>query len=138
MEEFSVIGLFVSAIISSTLLPGGSEIVLMYLATQTEENHLLLWSVASVGNTLGGISSWVLGWWVATKFPKRALSEIKHERALGHIRKWGAGSLIFSWLPVIGDPLCFVAGWLKISIAYSILFIALGKSIRYAILLALV
>jgi len=135
MEEFNLIGLFASALISSTLLPGGSEVALLYLATQTNENLWILWLVATSGNALGGISTWGLGWWIARKFPAKALDENKHKRALGQIRRWGSAGLLLSWLPVIGDPLCFVAGWLRLSFIYSVLFITIGKAGRYGLLL---
>ncbi len=135
MEEYSLIGLFVSALISSTLLPGGSEIVLLYLATQTGENHNLLWFVATVGNSIGGIITWAMGWWLARRFPNKTLDEAKHKKALAYIRRWGSVSLLFSWVPIIGDPLCFVAGWLKLNFFYSVAFIVIGKATRYGLLL---
>ncbi len=135
MEEYSLPGLFLSSFISSTLLPGGSEVLLLYLATQTDELWWQLWVVATLGNTLGGIITWILGRWLVKKFPQRSLSEQKHERALTQIRHWGSGALLLSWVPVIGDPLCFVAGWLKLPMLASFVFIALGKGARYAAIL---
>ena len=136
-EDTSLISLFVSAFISSTLLPGGSELLLIYLATQTSVDFMLLWFVATLGNTLGGLTSWLLGFWLIRRFPKRGLDEKKHGKALGYIRRWGKLTLLFSWLPIIGDPLCFVAGWLKLSFFWSGLFIAVGKGARYAVVLVL-
>lgn len=127
--------LFASAFISSTLLPGGSEALLLYLAAQAEYNPYSLWMVASLGNTLGGMTSYGLGWWVAKRFPDKALDEKKHQQALGRIRRYGSSVLLFSWLPIIGDPLCFVAGWLKLGVIASAIFIAIGKALRYAVLL---
>ena len=94
--------LFISAFISSTLFPGGSEALLLYLATQTSQNHLAIWGVASLGNTLGGMSTFLLGWWIARRFPHRTLDNKKHQRALGQIRRYGNPALLFSWVPVIG------------------------------------
>lgn len=136
MIDFYILAsLFVSAFISSTLLPGGSELLLVYLATQHAENLWLLWAVASVGNTLGGIVSWGLGYWLIKRYPQRGLDEDKHHRALTSIRRWGSASLLLSWVPIIGDPLCFVAGWLKLSFIYSVIFIAVGKVLRYGFIL---
>jgi len=134
-EDTSLISLFFSAFISSTLLPGGSELLLIYLATQTDTNILALWAVASLGNTLGGLTSWLLGYLLIKRFPNKGLDEKKHGQALNHIRRWGSLSLLFSWLPIIGDPLCFVAGWLKLSLIWSCVFIALGKGLRYGVIL---
>lgn len=134
-EDSSLISLFFSAFISSTLLPGGSELLLIYLATQTEINVLALWFVASLGNTLGGLTSWALGYLLVKRFPNRGLDEKKHSQALAYLRRWGSLSLLFSWLPIIGDPLCFVAGWLKLSFIWSCTFIAVGKCLRYGLIL---
>jgi len=135
IETYALFSLFFSAFVSSTLLPGGSELLLIYLATQSNENLYALWFVASLGNTLGGLTSWLLGYWLIKRFPNRGLDERKHHRALTYVRRWGGVSLLFSWLPIIGDPLCFVAGWLKLSFIWSVLFIAIGKVSRYAVIL---
>ena len=129
--------LFVSAFISSTLFPGGSEVLLLFLATQTQQSHLAIWGVASLGNTLGGMSTFLLGWWIARRFPHKTLDAEKHQRALLRVRKYGNPTLLFSWVPVIGDPLCLVAGWLKMPWLWALLFIAVGKVARYGVLLAL-
>ncbi len=117
-------GLFTSAFISSTLLPGGSEIVLGLIASNTEISKLTLITVATLGNTLGGMSSWLIGFLLPTL-------EDKHQPALDRIKRFGSPILLFSWLPIIGDPLCVVAGWLRLSIWKSLLFIATGKLLRY-------
>lgn len=135
VEEYGLLGLFISAFISSTLFPGGSEAVLIWLASEQKYTDWQLLLAATSGNTLGAMTTWLLGWWLARRFPQRALDEKKHERALRHIRRWGSPILLLSWLPVIGDPLCFVAGWLKLSLLSSVLFITAGKALRYAALL---
>lgn len=137
-ESTGLWSLFFSAFISSTLLPGGSEVLLLYLASQADPNLLALWSVASLGNTLGGVTSLLMGWWIAVRFPAKTLNEDKHQKALGHLRRFGSPALLLSWLPVIGDPLCFVAGWLKLPVLWAILFIGLGKAARYGVMLIFV
>ncbi len=136
-SDINLIGLFLSAFVSSTLLPGGSEIALVYLAQQGEHPPAALWLAATTGNTLGGLTSWLLGWWLQHRYPLRRLDEAKHRQALDRLRRWGSPVLLLSWLPVIGDPLCLVAGWLRIGLGRALLFIALGKGARYAVLLAL-
>jgi len=117
-------GLFTSAFISSTLLPGGSEVVLGLIANNTEISKLTLVSVATLGNTLGGMSSWLIG------FLLPSLEE-KHQAALDRIKRFGSPVLLLSWLPIIGDPLCAAAGWLRLSFWKSLFFIATGKLLRY-------
>jgi len=135
--DASLWSLFVSALLSSTLLPGGSEAVLAYLATDATHTPLTLLSVAAVGNTLGGMTSWGLGWLIAVKYPARGLLKPGHQQAVVRIQRWGSPLLLLSWLPVIGDPLCVAAGWLRMHWLVSLLFIGVGKTLRYAVLLSL-
>jgi membrane protein YqaA with SNARE-associated domain len=118
--------LFLSSFLAATLLPGGSEFVFAgVLATGAAS----LWpalAVATLGNTLGGSSSYLLGRVV----PDRRLGG----RALEWVRRWGAPVLLLSWVPVIGDALCVAAGWLRLSILWSVLFMALGKFARYYVI----
>jgi membrane protein YqaA with SNARE-associated domain len=135
-SEWSLWGLFLSAFVSSTLLPGGSEAVLLLLAAKSSADKLLLLAVATAGNTLGGMSSWALGRFIAWRFPARQVAD-KHQQAVARLQRWGSPALLLSWLPVIGDPLCLAAGWLRMHWLLSLLFIAAGKAGRYAVLLLL-
>jgi membrane protein YqaA with SNARE-associated domain len=128
-------GLFVSAFVSSTLLPGGSEAVLAYLAGGGHYSSTSLLVVATLGNTLGGMTSWGLGRLLAIRFPFKTLEEPKHRRALHQLQRWGSPALLFSWLPIVGDPLCVAAGWLKVHPLLSLSFIGLGKGLRYLLIL---
>lgn len=136
-EDYSLLGLFFSAFLSSTILPGSSEVVLVALATQSDLPSWNLLAVATAGNTLGGMSSWGLGWLIALRYPLTELSKAAHRRAVEHVRKWGSPILLFSWVPVLGDPLCVAAGWLRMSWLGALLFIGIGKAFRYWVLLAL-
>ena len=127
--------LFGSSLLASTLLPGGSEAVLVLAASQATVGLTLLWFVATAGNTLGGLISWGVGRWLAWRFPDKWLHRSEHKRALERIRRHGSALLVLSWLPVVGDPLCLAAGWTRIAALPAALFIALGKGLRYAILL---
>ncbi|MEJ2552717.1 MAG: DedA family protein [Gammaproteobacteria bacterium] len=135
-SDWSLWGMFLSAFLSSTLLPGGSEAVLVLLAAKGAGDKLLLLAVATLGNTLGGMSSWLLGRIIAWRFPARRFAA-KEQRAIARIRRWGSPVLLLSWLPVVGDPLCLAAGWLRIYWLPSLGFIAAGKAARYAVLLLL-
>ena len=136
IADASLWGLFLSAFVSSTLFPGGSEVVLGVLAAGQRYDPRLLLAVASLGNTLGGLTSWLIGLLVVRQrfsFTERLLK--KQQRAIAWLRKWGSPGLLLSWLPVVGDPLCFAAGFLRLPFLVSLLFIALGKTARYAIIL---
>ena len=135
-EDYSLLGLFFSAFLSSTILPGSSEVLLVALATQGDLPDWHLLAVATAGNTLGGMSSWMLGWIIALRYPLTALSKAAHRRSVDRVRQWGSPILLLSWVPVIGDPLCVAAGWLRISWIGALLFIGVGKALRYWVLLA--
>ena len=136
--DASLWSLFASALLSSTLLPGGSEAVLAYLATDTSHAPMTLLSVAAVGNTLGGMTSWGIGWLIAVKYPARGLVKPAQQQAIARIQRWGSPALLFSWLPLVGDPLCVAAGWLRMHWLVSLLFIGVGKTARYAVLLYMI
>ena len=136
IADASLWGLFLSAIVSSTLFPGGSELVLGVLAAGQQYDPWLLLAVASLGNTLGGLITWLLGLLVVRQrfsITERLLKE--QQRGIAWLRKWGSPALLLSWLPIVGDPLCFAAGFLRVPFLASLLFIALGKTARYAIIL---
>lgn len=130
-ETVNLWGLFVSSFISSTVAPGGSEALLAYLVAEKSFNVMHLVSIATIGNTLGALTTWLLGRFAETKYSLESLLESKYKKSLGYVQKWGVWSLFFSWLPIIGDGLCFVAGWLKLPFLVSLLVIFIGKAIRY-------
>lgn len=131
--------LFVSAFISSTLLPGGSEALLFGLAAADYQDPYTLLFIASLGNTLGGMSSWLVGRIIAWRYPShRLLKSDRYQIAVKRVQRWGTPALILSWLPFVGDPLCVVAGWLRTGLPATVFFIALGKVLRYSVVLWLV
>ena len=129
--------LFFSAFISSTLLPGGSEVLLAVLNANSAHDQWLLLAVATLGNTLGGMTSWGLGRLIAYRYPGEKLKDPRTQHAILRLQRWGGPVLWLSWLPIIGDPLCVAAGWLKINPLWSAFYIAGGKAARYAFVLAL-
>ncbi len=133
-ESVDLWGLFVSAFVSSTLLPGGSEVVLAVLAHGKRHDLSLLLAVATLGNSLGGMTSWLIG----RLLPAHRLQKPEYQRALARVRRWGSPALLFSWAPVIGDPLCVAAGWLRIHWLLSLALIGAGKAVRYAVILLVV
>lgn len=130
-ESLGVLGLFISAFISSTIAPGGSEAVLAYLVTQNITPIIELITVATIGNTLGALTTWWLGLWTAKKYPLSHFTKAEQQKSLDIVRRWGYWALLFSWLPIIGDGLCFAAGWLKLSPLFSLFAILIGKALRY-------
>ncbi|MBA4501227.1 YqaA family protein [Marinobacterium marinum] len=130
-------GLFFSALISSTLLPGGSEVLLAWLVTEATHSVWLLWISATAGNVLGSLLTWGMGYWIAGRYPLRSLENPRHRRAQRWLERYGPFGLLLAWLPIIGDPICLVAGWLRIGFVASLVMITLGKSLRYAVVIGL-
>lgn len=124
--------LFASAFMSSTLAPGGSEAVLAYLLKQSAHPAGLLVAIATLGNTLGALTTWLLGHWTGRRYPADQPDDPGRHKAVLAVRRWGQPLLLLSWLPVVGDGFCFAAGWLKLAFWPSLLTIALGKLGRYA------
>lgn len=131
-ELIGLWGLFTSAFISSTIAPGGSEAVLAYMVLNTQFNVARLVLIATIGNTLGALTTWFLGTLAEKKFPTEEILSEKKQKSLGIIKKWGFYALFFSWLPIVGDGLCFAGGWLKLPIIRSCVVIFFGKAVRYA------
>ncbi len=126
--------LFLSAFLASTLLPGGSEVVLAALAYQGQDDPWKLLLVATAGNTLGGMSTWAVGRFVDWWYPSRNVSQPKYQRAMEWVRRWGSPVLVLSWVPVVGDPLCLAGGWLRIHWLPALFWIGIGKAARYVVI----
>jgi membrane protein YqaA with SNARE-associated domain len=127
--------LFGSAFVSATLAPGGSEAVLAYLAHKAAHPPLVLLAAATSGNTLGAVTTWLLGYWVGFRYPVDRPEDPRRHRAVVSVRRWGIPILLLSWLPVVGDGFCFAAGWLRLPFWASVLAIGVGKALRYAAIL---
>lgn len=119
--------LFLSSFLAATLLPGGSEAVLYAVLRLHPEQLWPALAVATLGNTLGGLSSWLIG---------RLIPQKDALKGLDALRRWGSPVLLLSWVPFIGDPLCVAAGWLRLNPWLCALFIALGKFGRYWVIAA--
>lgn len=118
--------LFIISLLSATLLPMGSEPAVFAVVKMNPD---LFWPavlVATAGNTVGGAISYTMGYGA-----KRAFAEEKQTRWFGWLQRFGPKTLLLSWLPVIGDPLCVLAGWLKMSFLQSLFYMAIGKLLRY-------
>lgn len=131
LPEYGLSAVFFVAMISATLLPAGSEwVVLGFLKLEPD----LFWTtmaVATAGNTIGGAISWWMGYGA-----ERAYEKVRHRkpselRALHWLQRFGARACLLAWLPVVGDPLCAVAGWLKLPFWPCVAYMAVGKFARY-------
>lgn len=130
LPRFGLSSVFVVAFVSATLLPLGSEPALFGLL---KLNPGLFWPavlVATAGNTLGGAVSWWMGRGAETVYEK-VNHHASHPRTLRWLERFGPKACLLSWMPVVGDPLCAVAGWLKMPFWPCLLYMAIGKFARY-------
>lgn len=109
-DALSLLSLFASSFLSATLLPGNSEVVLVAMLLSGVSQPRLLVLIATMGNSFGGLTNVILGRF----FPLREKSRWQ-EKAVGWLKRYGAATLLLSWMPVIGDLLCLLAGWMRIS-----------------------
>ncbi|WNN43475.1 MULTISPECIES: YqaA family protein [Winslowiella] len=129
MNEWLTWGsLFASSFLSATLLPGSSEVLLAALLIAGKSSVVSLIGIAALGNTLGGLTNIVIGRLLPQKQQGRW-----HATAMTWLHRLGPAALLFSWLPVIGDLLCVIAGWLRFSWFPVVLYLAIGKTLRYIV-----
>ncbi|MFZ9285109.1 MAG: YqaA family protein [Burkholderiaceae bacterium] len=124
---------FVVAFISATLLPMGSEPAVFGLIKLNPEMFWPAILVATAGNTLGGAVDWWMGRGAAQVADRYGKSGA-HLKALQWLHRLGPKACLLSWLPVVGDPLCAVAGWLKLPFWPCLLYMAIGKFARYLLM----
>lgn len=133
LPEFGLSTLFVVAIISATLVPLGSEPVLFGLIKLNPELFWPALLVATVGNTLGGVIGWAMGL-ASHRVVDKYRHSSTHLTALDWLERIGPKACLLSWLPAVGDPLCVVAGWLKFPLWPCVVYMAIGKFARYAVM----
>lgn len=133
------LSLFVLSFLAATVVPMGSEWLLVALLVQKMDPVLLLFS-ATTGNVLGALTTWAIGVWGGPFLMSRVLRiDPKSEaRARSLYRRWGSWSLLLSWLPIIGDPLCLVGGLFRTPFLRFALLVTVGKLGRYAFITATV
>lgn len=139
LPRYGLTTVFVVALVSATLLPMGSEPAVFGLV---KLNESLFWPavlVATAGNTLGGVISWWMG-----AGAQAAVDRLRKEntsraeaQAMRWLRRLGPKACLLSWLPVVGDPLCAVAGWLRLPLLPCTVYMAIGKFLRYTVMTAL-
>jgi membrane protein YqaA with SNARE-associated domain len=130
LPQYGLTTLFLAAFVSATLLPVGSEPALYGLLRLNPE---LFWSamlVATAGNTLGGALDWWMGYEAHAVVDKYRHSR-SHAKALDWLERLGPKACLLAWLPIVGDPLCAVAGWLKLPFWPCLGYMAIGKFLRY-------
>ena len=121
--------IFVVAFVSATILPMATEPVLFGFVKLNPDMFWLAIVVATIGNTLGGMVTYFMGY--------GAHELLAHDKPPAHLRwlqRLGAPVLLLSWVPLIGDALCAMAGWLKLAWKPVLLWMAAGKLIRFVVM----
>jgi len=129
VPQVGLTSVFVICFVSATLLPMGSEPAVFAVVVA---DSALFWPaivVGTIGNTLGGVLNYWIGYGAHEAFAKE-----RETRWFGWLRRYGAKTMLISWLPGVGDPICSLAGWLKLPFWPSVGYMALGKFLRYVIM----
>ena len=125
--------LFLISFLAATILPFSSELTLISLLKTNNYSPILLISTSSLGNILGSIFNWSLGFYLFKYINKKwfPFTQNQIDVASNRFNRFGIWSLLFSWLPIIGDPLTLIAGILRVNFLLFLILVALGKISRY-------
>lgn len=137
--EYGYPGLFLLSFLASTLVPLGSEWLLgVLLLNGFDPTNTVL--VATLGNSCGALTTYAIGLWGGPYLIQRLLSisPASRRRAEDHFKRYGSWALLFSWLPIIGDPLCLVGGVLRTGFWRFLVLVSVGKFVRYLVVAKIV
>ena len=132
IPEIGLTSVFIVTFVSATLLPMGSEPVVFAVVAADDSLFWQVMVVATIGNTLGG----ALNYWIGLG-ARETFARERETRWFGWLARYGAKTMLLSWLPGIGDPLCTLAGWLRLPFWLSVFYMAVGKFFRYLIMTTL-
>lgn len=135
MNELGIYGgLILASFLAATLLPGSSEALLSGLLVQGHGEPLLLVAAASFGNVTGSLANWLCGRFLARFMGRRwfPVSERAYGQATSWFERYGIWTLLFAWVPIVGDPLTVVAGALRTPLLPFVVLVSIGKVVRYA------
>jgi len=127
--EGGLAAVLAASFIAATLVPFSSEAVLFGYLKLHPGNAALAVALATLGNTAGGMTTYLIGRLVPEKKPDT--------KALAWLHRYGAPATFFAWLPIVGDALCAAAGWLRVNWLAALLFMAAGRLARYLVIAAL-
>jgi membrane protein YqaA with SNARE-associated domain len=130
------LSLFAISFLAATILPFSSELTLAGLITTSNYDNLLLLIFVSLGNVLGSVVNWALGFYLRNLTTKKwfPFKDKQIENSSKWFSKTGKWSLLFAWVPIIGDPLTLVAGLLRVKFIKFIFLVTIGKVSRYIVI----
>lgn len=135
LPQYGLSTLFVVALVSATLLPMGSEFAVIGLVKLNPDLFWPAMVVATAGNTAGGAISWWMGYGAEALYERIERKRLQL-RALSWLERLGPRACLLSWLPIVGDPLCAIAGLLKLPFWPCVFYMAIGKFFRYVLMTA--
>ncbi|MCC7503450.1 MAG: DedA family protein [Flavobacteriales bacterium] len=137
--EWGLLGLFLASFLAATILPFSSEAVLAAMTVGAWSGPSLF-VVASIGNTLGGLTNYAIGRWIPESlvFKRLGIDASKAERWRSLVRRHGAWAAVLCWLPVIGDAIALALGLFRAPFVPSAVLMFIGKAARYAVVIWLV
>ena len=130
------ISLFLISLLAATILPFSSEVTLATLIASSNYNNLSLLIFASLGNILGSVVNWVLGFYSRNLATKRwfPFKDKQIKKSSSWFNRFGKWSLLFAWVPIIGDPLTLVGGLLRVKFIEFLILVTIGKVSRYIVI----
>ena len=130
------LSLFIISFLAATILPFSSELTLTGLMATSSYDNLLLLAVASLGNILGSVVNWILGFYSRNLSTKRwfPVKDKQIEKSSKWFNEFGRWSLLFVWVPIIGDPLTLAAGLLRVKFIEFLILVTIGKVSRYLVI----
>jgi membrane protein YqaA with SNARE-associated domain len=126
IPEIGLVSVFLISFISATLVPMGSEPIVFAVIKADPALYWAVIGLATFGNTLGGVVNYGMGY-----YAKNTFAVERKTTWFGWLTHFGAKTMLLAWLPVIGDPLCSLAGWLRLPFWQSVGYMAVGKFLRY-------
>ncbi len=130
------LSLFIISFLAATILPFSSELTLAGLIATSSYDNLFLLIVASLGNILGSVVNWILGFYSRNLSTKKwfPFKDEQIEKSSKWFNKFGRWSLLFAWVPIIGDPLTLAAGLLRVKFIKFLILVTIGKVSRYLVI----
>lgn len=132
LENLGLFGLFLACLLSATIIPFSSEAIVAGAMALGYSTPVIV-GVASLGNTVGGMISFYMGWLCKWEWLERwfKVKREKLESFRGHFEKYGVWAALLTWLPFVGDPLAIAMGFMRLNPLWTCLIMFVGKLLRY-------
>jgi len=134
LPQHGLTSVFVIALMGAAMLPLASEPAVFLFVKASPNMFWVAVAVATLGNTIGGAISWSLGYGAEAAYERATHKQAADARALIWLKRFGPKACLLGWLPLVGDPLCALAGWLRLPFWPCLAYMGIGKFVRYAVM----